>query len=144
MKAIIISIGDELVLGQTVDTNTAWLSKELAALGIDVLEHLTLSDDLDSIVEHLRRTAECADIILSTGGLGPTEDDLTRHALVRVLNVELQLHEPSLQRISQFFTRLGRSMAPKNRIQAMVPPGCEVRGMGSRASFMLQFKSAIL
>jgi nicotinamide-nucleotide amidase len=126
VKAIIISIGDELILGQTVDTNAAWLSNELAAIGITVIEHLTLADDLEVIVKHLQHGAENADVILATGGLGPTEDDLTRHALADVLDQKLQLHEPSLGRIEQFFSRINRAMAPTNRIQAMIPTGCEV------------------
>ena len=126
MKAIIISIGDELILGQTIDTNAAWLSRELAALGIAVMEQLTLPDNLEAIEKHLQRAGEHAEVILVTGGLGPTQDDLTRYALARVLAVELQLHEPSLGRIRQFFSRLNREMSSTNRIQAMIPAGCEV------------------
>ncbi|MCF7957569.1 MAG: competence/damage-inducible protein A [Phycisphaerae bacterium] len=125
ISAIIISIGDELILGQTVDTNTAWLSGQLASLGIDIQEHITLADDRRAIAAHLRRAAERADVTLVTGGLGPTEDDLTRHALADVLGSALVLHEESLKQIKQFFSQIAREMVPANRVQAMIPQGCD-------------------
>jgi len=131
MNAIIISIGDELILGQTVDTNAAWLSRQLSSLGITVLEHITVGDDINAIVGQLRRAGgmpnnNAADVVLVTGGLGPTDDDLTRHALAKVLETELKLHQPSLGRIEQFFVRLNKPMSQTNRVQAMIPCGCDV------------------
>jgi nicotinamide-nucleotide amidase len=125
MQAIIISIGDELVLGQAVDTNSAWLSAELARLGVAVVEHVTVGDDLERIAASLRRAAAAADVLLVTGGLGPTADDLTRQALAQVLGTPLELHPPSLERIQAFFDRLGREMVSCNRVQAMLPRGAE-------------------
>ena len=126
MNTIIISIGDELTLGHTVDTNAAWLSEKVAALGLNVLQHLTIPDDIESITQALTRAAQAADIVLATGGLGPTDDDLTRHALARVLGVELQLHQPSLDHIAELFARLDRPMSHRNQIQAMIPAGASV------------------
>jgi len=143
MNSYIISIGDELIFGQTVDTNAAWLSRQLSSLGITVREHITVSDDIDEIVGQLRRAGgiswvlnnevgdsrgnnTAVDVVLVTGGLGPTDDDLTRHALAKVLETELKLHQPSLDRIEQFFVRLNRPMSQTNRVQAMIPCGCDV------------------
>ena len=126
MNGIIISIGDELVLGQTVNTNATWLSRELAALGITVSEHITLADDVEAIKVYLQQVGQARDVILATGGLGPTKDDLTRIALAQVLGSALRLHEPTLRQIKQFFEERGREMPDTNRIQAMIPTGCEV------------------
>src|SRR5947209_5696505 len=81
MNAIILSIGDELVLGQTVDTNSAWLSQQLAAIGVAVRGHMTVADDQNAIEQAIRDTSSNCDVLLISGGLGPTEDDLTRQAL---------------------------------------------------------------
>jgi len=134
MNAIIISIGDELILGQTVDTNAAWLSQQLSSLGITVREHITVGDDINAIVGQLRRAGgmpsalnnDAVEVVLVTGGLGPTDDDLTRHALAKVLETELKLHQPSLGRIEQFFVRLNKPMSQTNHVQAMIPCGCDV------------------
>ena len=82
--AIILSIGDELVLGQTVDMNSAWLSSQLAAVGCGVLAHATVADDRRAIEESIRQSSPRCDVLLISGGLGPTEDDLTRQALAAV------------------------------------------------------------
>lgn len=126
MKAVILSIGDELILGQSVDTNSAWLSARLADLGIMALYHQTVADDLDAIVAALKESCERAELIIATGGLGPTADDLTRQALGVLLQRPLDLHPPSLERIRAFFKTLGREMPVSNRIQAMVPRGVEI------------------
>ncbi len=93
MNAIILSVGDELVLGQTVDTNSAWLSQQLAAIGCDIIGHRTVGDDQDMIEMAIGEAAEMADVILLSGGLGPTEDDLTRQAIASLMNVELVVDE---------------------------------------------------
>ena len=109
-KAEIIAIGTELTSGQKLDTNSQWLSLELAALGIPVHWHSTLADDLDDNVRSLRIAADRADLVLITGGLGPTLDDLTRDALAKLAGVDLVLDQPSLDFIEGFFQRRGRAM----------------------------------
>lgn len=126
MQAIIISIGDELVLGQAVDTNAAWLSERLAALGVAVVEHVTVGDDFDRIMRLLKAAGQDVDVLIVTGGLGPTEDDLTRQVVAKVLDRPLVLHEPALEHIQNIFTQRGMKMPQRNRIQAMIPDGCEV------------------
>ncbi|MBN1765607.1 MAG: competence/damage-inducible protein A [Sedimentisphaerales bacterium] len=126
MKAIIFSIGDELILGQTVDSNAAWLSRQLTRLGITITEHITMGDDVDTIAARLKQDALESDLILTTGGLGPTTDDLTRHALAQVLNEELVLNDEALHNIKSRYARMNKEMPPINKIQAMIPQGCDM------------------
>ena len=126
MNAIIISIGDELILGQTVDTNSAWLSRQLAAAGFKPAQHLTVSDDQEAIEGALLQAAQLADVVLVTGGLGPTQDDLTRQALAAVLDQPLELNAAALADVEGFFKALKREMPPGNRVQAMLPRGASM------------------
>lgn len=125
MDAIIFSIGTELTSGQTVDTNTAWLSQRLAEIGVPVQMHVTVSDDLEPIRRELERAADMADVILITGGIGPTEDDLTRQALAAALGVGLELRQESLKSIRAFFASRHREMPEANKVQALFPAGSE-------------------
>jgi nicotinamide-nucleotide amidase len=123
MNAIILSVGDELVLGQTVDTNSAWLSQQLAAVGCEVIVHATVPDDEKSIGNAIRNAIGRCDYLLISGGIGPTEDDLTRQALAQVMEVKLELNEVWLARLVEFFQLRGREMPEINKIQAMIPRG---------------------
>lgn len=125
MHAEIISVGTELTTGAKLDTNSQWLSLELADIGIPVLTHMTISDDLEAMVEALRTSAERSEIVLITGGLGPTLDDLTREALARFGNVELVQHLPSLEHVKSMFAKRNRPMPERNVIQSMFPKGSE-------------------
>lgn len=125
MNAVIISVGNELVLGQTVDTNAAWLSQALAEVGVGVIEHFTVADELAPIREALDRACRLADVVLVTGGLGPTEDDLTRHGLAAALGVNLELRQEFIAKIRDFFTCRGREMPEANVEQARFPAGSE-------------------
>ncbi len=124
MHAIILSIGDELVLGQTVDTNSAYLGTQLASRGIMTRFHETIADDEEAIAQAFRWASNEADLVIATGGLGPTEDDLTRQALARAMGVELVVDQASLEAITSYFARRSRIMPDRNRIQAMQPRGC--------------------
>jgi len=126
MPAIIISVGDELTLGQVVDTNSAWLSARLAEWGVLTRSHLTVPDDQGAIVLAVRQAAELAEWVVITGGLGPTQDDLTRQALAEVQGVPLVVHAPSLAKIEQFFKDRGRVMTESNRVQSLAPVGATV------------------
>ena len=121
--AWLISVGTELTLGQTVDTNAAWLAQRLAAFGLRAPRHVTVPDEVDAIRDVLLEAAAAADVILVTGGLGPTEDDLTRHALAAAAGVGLELHQPSVEQIRARFAARGREMPRTNTIQAMIPQG---------------------
>jgi nicotinamide-nucleotide amidase len=123
MNAIIISIGDELILGQNVDTNSAWLSRQLAGAGCQVIAHITVADDQRAIERAMLESGERSDFLLVTGGIGPTKDDLTRQALATVMKQELQLNDIWLKRLEDFFSSRGRPMPESNKIQAMIPTG---------------------
>src|SRR5688572_14696549 len=123
MNAIILSIGDELVLGQTVDTNSAWMSQQLAAVGCDIAAHMTVSDAQQAIERAISSLVSQCDVLVISGGLGPTEDDLTRQALAAVMGVELEMNETWLNELTQFFQRVNRPMPERNKIQAMIPRG---------------------
>lgn len=126
MQAAIVSIGDELVLGQTVDTNSAWLSARLAERGIMTRLHGTIADEKQLITDELLRAAAHADLVIVSGGLGPTEDDLTRFALADAMGVPLELDQPSVDQIAAFFARRERGMPDRNKVQAMCPVGARM------------------
>src|ERR1700739_4800721 len=123
MTAGIPSIGSELTSGQNLDTNSQWLSRRLAEIGIPVGWHTTIADDLEDNVAALRLFVRRAGLVLATGGLGPTQDDLTREVLARVAGVELVFHQESLRQIEEMFRRRNRVMPQGNRVQAMFPAG---------------------
>jgi nicotinamide-nucleotide amidase len=123
LSCFILSIGDELVLGQTVDTNSAWLSQQLSAVGIRVAAHATVPDDLLAIKEALIAAAPRCQVVIASGGLGPTEDDLTRQALAAVLGVPLENDAGALRDLTAWFAKLGRPMGENNKVQAMFPRG---------------------
>lgn len=126
MRAIILSIGDELVLGQTLDTNSAYLSEHLASIGCAVLSHITVADDQAAIESAIRESYLRCNVLLISGGLGPTEDDLTRQALAAVMNAPLELNASWLAKLEEFFRIRNRPMVASNRIQAMLPRGCRM------------------
>src|SRR5215218_7433289 len=125
MKAEILSIGTELTSGQNLDTNCQWLSLRLAEIGIPVGFHTTVADDLDDNIAVFRAACERADLVISTGGLGPTQDDLTREVIAAVAGVPLEEHTASLEHIRAMFTRRGRVMPDRNHVQALIPKGTE-------------------
>jgi len=122
-KAAIVSVGNEILSGRTVDTNAAYLGREFLSAGVPVASAYTVGDDVDLIVRALKLAALDADIVLATGGLGPTDDDVTRQAFAEFLGVELQLRAELLDKLEDFFARRGLEMPEKNRIQAHIPAG---------------------
>lgn len=125
-KASIVSIGNELLNGQTVDTNANWLSRELLTLGIPTEGIWVVGDTIERIVSCFQQASELADIVLITGGLGPTDDDLTRQALAEFLGVRLEFKPEIFAELEAFFQSRGTVMAPINRVQAYIPAGAEV------------------
>lgn len=125
MHAEIISIGTELTTGQNLDTNSQWLSRRLAEIGIEVGWHTTVADDLAANVDVFATAVRRAKLVIATGGLGPTQDDLTREVLAKVAGVGLEFHEPSFEHIKNLFQSRGRQMPERNRVQAMFPIGSE-------------------
>src|SRR5215510_10244176 len=121
MHAEIISIGDELTSGQRLDTNSQWLSIRLGELGVPVMYHTTVADNLEANVEVFRHAAQRANLVIATGGLGPTADDLTRDAIAAVAAVPLEFNAAAMAHIEDLFARRKRTMPERNRVQAMFP-----------------------
>ncbi|MBX3394737.1 MAG: competence/damage-inducible protein A [Phycisphaerae bacterium] len=121
--AHLISIGNELTGGRTVDTNSAWLARQLASVGVHCTRHVTIADELEPIRDAMLSASHDADFVIVTGGLGPTPDDLTREALAVAMSVPLELHGESLAHIESYFQSRQRTMYPANRQQAMLPQG---------------------
>ena len=126
IQAEVIAIGDELTSGQRLDTNSQWLSQRLADLGIRVMFHTTVGDDLDANADVFRQAFQRARLVVCTGGLGPTADDLTRQALANATQTELVLHDDVLAHIRGMFAKRGREMPERNVIQAYFPHGSRV------------------
>jgi nicotinamide-nucleotide amidase len=125
MKAEILSIGSEITSGQNLDTNCQWLSRRLAEIGIPVAFHTTVADDLADNIAVFRTACERADLVISTGGLGPTQDDLTREVIAAVAGVPLEEDPVSLAHIKEMFAKRGRTMPDRNHVQALIPKGAE-------------------
>lgn len=126
MKAAVLAIGDEIVSGLTVDTNSGFLAAEVRALGVDTVGFFSVPDDEEAILRALARALEEAELVLCTGGLGPTSDDLTTACVARLAGRPLELHEPSLEAIRARFRARGLEMSGNNRKQALFPAGAEV------------------
>ena len=126
MLAEIITIGDEILIGQIVDTNSAWMAQQLNLIGVKVKQVTSVSDDAEHIIEALQLAEKRARIILITGGLGPTKDDITKFTLARYFNMGFRRDEETLKHIEEIFARLNRPMIDLNRQQADVPDGCIV------------------
>lgn len=123
LTAEVIAIGDEMTSGARLDTNSAWLSRRLGELGIEVQFHTTVGDTLAHNVDVFRTACSRADIIVASGGLGPTRDDLTREALSQFSGQPLELRRSVLEQIEAMFAARGRPMAQRNELQAMFPRG---------------------
>jgi nicotinamide-nucleotide amidase len=123
MKCEVVAVGTELLLGQIVDTNSSWIGEQLALAGIDSLWQTKVGDNLDRIVAAFRLALDRSDAVIVCGGLGPTQDDITRNAIAQVMGVELVQDDAILERIKHMFEARGRVMAANNALQAQVPVG---------------------
>ena len=144
MTCVVLSIGTELTRGELVNSNAAWLSAGLTDLGFEVVEHAVVDDDQDRIIAALERLATFADVIVCTGGLGPTTDDLTTVAVAAALGVGLVRDEGSMDHIRRRFERLGRPMSDSNAKQADFPEGSTVLAnpVGTAAGFEAKLRNA--
>lgn len=123
MKGEIIAVGTELLLGNIVNTNAQYLSQKLAELGIDVYYHLVVGDNLSRVVDTVKNSLERSDLIITSGGLGPTNDDLTKEAVSKALGLELLPNNEAINRIKSYFESSGRKMPECNLKQGYVPEG---------------------
>lgn len=125
ITAELLTIGDEILYGQIVDTNSQWMSAELSQAGIRVIRKTSVGDLEDEILTAFAEAEKRADIILITGGLGPTSDDLTKPCLARYFNCEIKMHPEALEEVTEFFKSRGRELTEINRLQAALPVCCE-------------------
>ena len=126
MKCEVVAVGTELLLGQIVDTNSSWIGEQLALVGIDSHYQTKVGDNLDRMISVLRQAVDRSDAVIVCGGLGPTQDDITRNAIAAVMGVELVRDPAIVERIQAMFGGRGRSMPDNNLLQADVPVGATV------------------
>ncbi len=124
-KISIVSVGNELLNGECVDTNRAWLGKELSCAGFCVVSGFTVADEIDEIKDTIKGAAIDADVVIVTGGLGPTDDDLTRAAIAKFLGVDLEYRSDLYAQIESYFSRRKYKMTEKNKVQAYIPRSAE-------------------
>jgi nicotinamide-nucleotide amidase len=126
MLAEIITIGDELLIGQVIDTNSAWIAEQLNMVGIRVHQITSISDNEEHILKTLNEAAQRVKLILITGGLGPTKDDITKHTLCKYFDTSMVFSEEAYKNVEKLFYHRGVVVTELNRLQAMVPANCKV------------------
>lgn len=126
MKAYIINIGDEILIGQILNSNSAWMATELNVCGVDVIRMLTVSDEPDEIRISVLEAMENSELVLITGGLGPTKDDVTKKTLAELFETELEFHQPSFDNIVKLFQQFGREPDDRYKLQSRMPKDADV------------------
>lgn len=126
MRAAVLTIGTEVTRGELINSNAAWLGEALTELGFHVVEHISVEDEMDVMLRTLQRLCADVDLVITTGGLGPTTDDLTRQAVAKLAGVELLLDPASLEAIRRRWVSRGREMPVSNQQQALVPQGADI------------------
>lgn len=146
MKAIIVTVGDELLIGQVVDTNSAWLGNRLNGLGLDLVEIRSVSDKSDAIVEAIGTAFSLADIVIMTGGLGPTKDDITKKAIADYFGVEMIFHEETYKRIVAIFEKFGKTLSEAHKDQCLMPTNAQLlrNNMGTAPGMMFEHGGKLL
>lgn len=138
MRAEVVAVGSELLLGETVDTNTPWIAARLAEIGVDVHRHTTVGDNVARIGAVLGEAVRRADVVIVTGGLGPTQDDVTREAVAAVAGVGLVRDPALVAHLRAYFARARRAMPERNLVQADIPAGARVLApVGTAAGFVV-------
>ena len=146
MQAELITIGDEILFGQTIDTNSAWMGKKLNALGIQVSQITSIKDERNAIKTALIAAEHsAANLVLITGGLGPTKDDITKHVLCEYFDTHLERNPEVLEKIQSFFKERGREMLESNNQQADLPKACTVllNDMGTASGMWFERSNTI-
>jgi len=126
MKAYIVTVGDEILIGQVIDTNSAWLATQLNLIGCSIIGKMSVADERKSILEGLYQAFAKADIVLMTGGLGPTKDDITKKVIAEFFGVGMQFSQETYTRLNRYFERLGRTPLESHRLQCYMPTNVEL------------------
>jgi nicotinamide-nucleotide amidase len=146
MKVQLLTIGDELLIGQVVDTNSAWMARQLNLIGAQVLGKETVGDDEDDIIAALTRACSRADVVLMTGGLGPTKDDITKKAIAAFLGEGFVFSQETYDYIVRFFARMGREAVEVHRDQCFMPQSAVLlrNKMGTAPGMWFEHKGKVL
>ncbi len=146
MKAYILTIGDEILIGQVTDTNATYMADALNDEGYEILEHLSVADTRQGIRDGLDRALAVADVVLMTGGLGPTKDDITKKVLAEYVGTELTFHAPSWERLQRIFRSFGREATESHRVQCYLPATATVltNERGTAPGMWLEFQGKII
>ena len=146
MNASIITVGDEILIGQIVDTNSAWIGQQLNGIGIEVREILSVGDRHEEIIRALNEACALSEIVLVTGGLGPTDDDLTIASLADFLGVSLYFDAPTFERIKSYFERLGRPISDAHKTQCYLPEGVHIlkNKMGTAPGMLFRHQGKVI
>ncbi len=146
MKVHIITIGDEILIGQIVDTNSAWMARQLNLIGAEITWITTASDEADAIKYALKNALADADVVLMTGGLGPTKDDITKKSIAEFFGVDMVFHQESYDRILRLFERWGRSTTPAHREQCYMPANATIlkNKMGTAPGMWFEYEKQVV
>ncbi len=145
-SAEILTVGTEMLLGDLVDTNTAWISARLAALGVGIYRHVTVGDNRERIVAALREATSRADLVITTGGLGPTSDDLTNECLALATGREMVEYPEAREHVDEMFRRFGRKPTSSNYKQVLFPEGSRLipNPLGTAMGALLELDGALV
>lgn len=145
-KATILTIGDELLIGQTIDTNSAWMGEQLNSLGIHIEEKIAIQDTKEGIISGIERAMSKGDITLITGGLGPTKDDITKKVIADHFGMKMRFDQPTWERIEKLFARWGRSTTEAHKAQCYMPDGASIleNKMGTAPGMLFEVEGKIL
>lgn len=146
MKCTIVTIGDEILVGQIVDTNSAWLGVNLNELGVDVIEILSVSDKDAAIKEALDRSLKASDLVLVTGGLGPTKDDITKKSIAEYFGVSMYFHQETFDRLTAIFAKFNRPTSEAHKAQCFMPENAKVltNEMGTAPGMLFEHNDTVL
>ena len=143
---ILINIGDELLIGQVVNTNAAFIGQQMSAAGFELTDVITIGDDSQAIRDTVTSSLAKTDVVIMTGGLGPTKDDITKKIICDIFQRELVMDEPTLQHVTEIFASRGMDLTETNRQQALVPQGCTVLSnpLGTAPGLWIEQDSKVL
>lgn len=146
MHVHILTIGDEILIGQIIDTNSAWMGRQLNLTGAQIDKIITVGDEFEDMIRELDRSCQEADIVLITGGLGPTKDDITKKALAHFMGVDMIFHQPTWDRIQRFFEQLGRTTTKAHKEQCYMPANTTIlpNKMGTAPGMWFEYKNTVL
>ena len=146
MRVVIVTIGDEILIGQVVDTNSAWIGRELAELGVTIAEIRSIEDNSEAIKEALGFGIEAADLVLMTGGLGPTKDDITKKTIAEYMGADMEFHQETYDRIVALFAKFGKTIQESHLHQCDMPTNAKIltNRMGTAPGMLFEYQDTTI